>query len=80
MPKRKRDDLIDDVRKGRLTPEQAEAEAARLSIGELARQPDRRAFKPMGEPFWTLPMAVAWIAWRSPDRVLDFLRACSGRS
>src|ERR1700682_5707353 len=24
---------------------------------------------PMTEPWWTLPMAISWIIWRTPDRV-----------
>jgi hypothetical protein len=26
----------------------------------------------MGESWWTLPMAVAWIAWRDPEEVLNY--------
>lgn len=64
-----RDNLISDVREGRLTPEQAEAKANELGIGPLERLPDPAQFDPMEEPFWTLPMAVAWIAWRDVHAV-----------
>jgi hypothetical protein len=36
-------------------------------VAYTAPEPGR--FDPMKEPFWTLPMALAWIIWRSPDWV-----------
>jgi hypothetical protein len=67
-----RDDLIDEVKYGRMTPAEAEAEAARLGLEPLASRPDPKKFNVMGEAWWTLPMTVAWIAWRDPQRVLDW--------
>ena len=69
-----RDELIDKVQHGKLTPEQAEAEALRLGLGlgPFARCPDPYSFDPMAEVWWSLPMAVGWIAWRSPDRVREY--------
>ena len=67
----RRDDLLEDVKYGRMTPGEAEAEAVRLGVGKLASKPDGSQFDPMREPWWTLPMAVAWIAWRSPDKVRE---------
>lgn len=67
-----RDDIIDKVRRGEMTPPQAEAEAVRLSIKPFASEPDPAAFDPMCEAWWSLPMAIAWITWRSPDRVREF--------
>jgi hypothetical protein len=64
-----RDDLIQEVHYGRMTPDDAEAEAARLGLGKLSCQPDDGTFDPMGETWWTLTMAVAWIAWRTPKLV-----------
>jgi hypothetical protein len=69
---RTRDYLIKGVRRGELTPDEAEADAARLRLGNLARTPDPEKFDPMRKTWWTLPMAIAWIAWRSPDRVREF--------
>jgi hypothetical protein len=78
----RRDDLIEDVKYGRMTPGEAEAEAVRLGLGPLASKPDRLSFNPTGETCWTLPMAVAWIAWRSPDWVREvwdaYRRECWG--
>jgi hypothetical protein len=67
-----RDTLIDDVKYGRLTPDQAEAEAARRALPPLAHDPDPVNFNSMKEPYWTLPMAAAWIAFRTPDAVREW--------
>jgi hypothetical protein len=68
----RRDDLIDNVKYGRITPDEAEAEAVRLGLGKLASEPNGSQFDPMRETWWSLPMTVAWMAWRSPDRVREF--------
>jgi hypothetical protein len=54
-----RDELIDKVQHGKLTPAQAEAEALRLGLGPFAKCPDPDRFDPMAEAWWSLPMAVA---------------------
>jgi hypothetical protein len=64
-----RNDLIDAVRHGRMSPDDADAEALRLGLVPLSYRPDPAAFDPMREPFWTPMMAVAWIAWRTPNAV-----------
>jgi len=64
-----RDDIFDKVRRGEMTPPQAEAEAVRLGMKSFASEPDPAAFDPMCLAWWSLPMAIAWIAWRSPNRV-----------
>jgi len=66
-----RDELFDAVHYGRMTPEEAEAAAKRLGCAALAQNPDPSLFNPMGETWWTLPMAVAWIARRTHADVLD---------
>src|SRR4051794_6108674 len=67
-----RDELIDKVQHGKLTPAQAEAEAVRLGLDPFETCPDPDQFDPMAEARWTLPMAVAWISWRSWDRVREY--------
>jgi hypothetical protein len=57
---------------GELSPDDAEAEAKRLGLGRLSRKPKESDFDPMSEPWWTLPMAIAWIVWRRPRLVLGF--------
>jgi hypothetical protein len=67
-----RDDLIEKVRYGEISPAQAEAEAVRLKLERLAQCPDKELFDPMKETFWTLPMAIAWIAYRTADEVVSW--------
>jgi hypothetical protein len=66
-----RDQLIDDVQHGRKTPTEAEEEAARHCVGPLASAPDPIEFDPMKEAWWSLPMTIAWILWRSKDQVRE---------
>lgn len=67
-----REILIAKVDAGDLTPSEAEAEAARLGIGPLQTRPDPARYNPMRQPWWTLPMAVAWIAYRTEDAVREW--------
>ena len=67
-----RDDLITMVQRGEMTPADAESEAKRLGLGPLASEPDPNDYDPMREPFWTLPMTVAWIAYRTEDAVRNW--------
>ena len=66
-----RSDIIGKAQAGELSAVEAEAEAARLGVGPLASKPDADKFDPMAEPFWTMVMAIAWIAWRTPAAVRD---------
>jgi hypothetical protein len=68
---RLREELFERARFGRITGEQADAEAERLGLGSLSRRPDATAFDPGREDYWTLPMAVAWIAYRNNDAVCE---------
>jgi hypothetical protein len=64
-----RQQLLEAVLNGELTPAQAETEALRLGIGQLATRPDPARFDPRKEEWWTLPMTIAWIVWRTPEAV-----------
>jgi hypothetical protein len=66
-----RDLLIDKVKYGELTPQEAEAEAARLGLEPFEVSPNPADFDPMKEALWSLPMALAWIMWRTPDAVRE---------
>jgi len=66
-----RDILIHRVRVGEITPEEAEIEAQRLGVGPLATKPNPIDFDPSQMPDWSLPMALAWIAWRTTDAVRE---------
>lgn len=72
MPDLGRDDLIEEVKYGRMTPADAEAAAARLGLSPLASVPDGAKFNPMGEAWWSLTMTVAWIAWRDLKMVREY--------
>jgi hypothetical protein len=65
-----RETLIGKASRGEISSDVAEAEAERLGVGPLARKPRESSFDPMSEPWWTLPMAIAWIAWRRPRQVV----------
>lgn len=66
-----RDELLRRVTHFEITPDEAEAEAARCGLEPLNPDPDPTAFDPMSEVRWSLPMALAWIVWRDPDRVRE---------
>lgn len=63
--------LIEEVYRGRMRPEDAEAEAQRQGFQPLCPDPDISQFDPMTTATWTLPMAIAWVSWRTADRVRD---------
>jgi hypothetical protein len=64
-----KDDLIEEVNQGRMTPEAAEAEAERLGIGPLRRVP---VIDVMAMQAWSIHMALSWIVWRKPQWVARF--------
>jgi hypothetical protein len=55
-----------------MTPADAESEAKRQELGPLASEPDPDDYDPMREPFWSFPMAVAWIVYRTQDAVRNW--------
>lgn len=63
--------LFDEVRDGKMEPAEAEQRAAALGIGPLRPQPPLDEFDPTKESRWTLPMVLAWIVWRTTDRVRE---------
>jgi len=72
--------LINEVFYGRMRPEEAEVEALRLGLRPLQSRPDIEQYDPMNRATWTLAMAIAWISWRTPERVLnsweEYCREC----
>jgi hypothetical protein len=56
-----RDTLITWVQRGRVTPDEAEAEAARLGLAPLLAHPDPADFDARTEPYWTIGMVLTWI-------------------
>ena len=51
-----RDELFDQLKYGNITPDDAEAEAARLALEPLRRVSTNEDFNPNREAQWTLPM------------------------
>jgi len=65
------EELLQRVLEGAITPLAAEQEADRLGIGPLVRRPEPALYDPMSEAWWTLPMTIAWIVWRTPQAVRE---------
>lgn len=66
-----RDDLISRARLGEITCDQAEAAAEAAGIPPLRSKPDPAEFDPMNESRWPLVQAIAWIAWRDFNLVME---------
>jgi hypothetical protein len=66
-----RDELAEAVQYGRISPDDAEAKLKGIGFAPLAPQPDPADYDPMCEVWWTLPMTVAWIAWRTSADVRE---------
>ena len=66
-----RDYLFEELRYGRVSLDDARARANEVGIDSLEGNPGPNDFNPMEETYWTLAMAVAWIAWRRPVKVRD---------
>lgn len=64
--------LLERAKYGEITGEQADAEAMRLGLGSLSREPGDGEFRPEAEANWTLPMAVAWITYRDLEVVREW--------
>jgi hypothetical protein len=69
---RARDELFEKAKVGVITGEEADAEAIALGLGSLSRQPSENAYRPEAETHWTLPMAVAWIAYLDLNEVREW--------
>jgi hypothetical protein len=72
--------IIGAVEAGLIEPPEAEAIAKDLGCGPLAQEPAATEHDPTAKPFWSLQMAVAWIASRDfsvvRQRDEDFRAAC----
>lgn len=82
-----RQEIFDDLANGKIEPNEAEERAAKLGVGPLREVPSADEFDPSTCTHWTLPMVIAWIVWRTMDRVReqwdDYRKAApfwSGRS
>jgi hypothetical protein len=59
------------VRKGDLSPQEAEEWATSRDLPPFAGKPDPQELDPMTDPLWNLPMALAWFIWRTKDAVIE---------
>jgi hypothetical protein len=66
-----RDDLIEYVRRGEMTTVNAERRATELGLTPLISSPNQNDFDPIAEPFWSIPMALAWIMTRDANSVRE---------
>ena len=75
-----RDELIRQVEDRVITPTEAEASAAEAGLPPFETTPSPDRFDPMTLSSWTLPMALAWIIWRTPTMVRElwdnYLQEC----
>jgi hypothetical protein len=69
---RRRDELFDDVRGGKIEPDEAERIAASEGLEPLIPPADPAKFDPLKLDGWSIMMVLAWICWRSIDAVRDF--------
>jgi hypothetical protein len=67
----KRDEILARTKRLEMSPWEAERWAQEHGEEPFARKPDPDDFDPMQEAMWTLPMAAAWLIWRSPEAVRD---------
>jgi hypothetical protein len=65
-----RDNLIEQVRRGVVTPQQAEVSAAEHGL-TLLPEPSPADCDPMSEPDWSMAMVLAWIMTRDTDAVRE---------
>jgi hypothetical protein len=64
--------LLGKVRAGRLSPQQADDEAIATGLGSLSRLIAPGEYWPTARPYWTLPMVLAWISWRTFSEVREW--------
>lgn len=67
-----RERLIDAVQTGRMFRLQAEELATEKGLAPLAPPPNPEQFRVLDLPDWTFEMTLAWIIWRSSERLLHF--------
>ena len=66
-----RDRLIGRAKYGEITGEEADRQAVEAGLEPLTALPDPTDFDPDKEAYWTLTMAVSWIAYRTSDAVRE---------
>lgn len=67
-------DLLTEVAAGRLGPDEADEQAAEADCGSLSNLFDHGQRSPLSKPFWTIPMVLAWITWKTYSEVREWDR------
>jgi hypothetical protein len=69
------EDLLLRFQSGEITREEAEAQSEKAGFGPIPWEPPPTSFNPRTWPEWTLPMALAWIIWRTPEKTREYWNA-----
>lgn len=69
-----RERLFDELKDGRIKLDAARDLAKAVGIESLEGNPSPEEFNPMAETFWTLPMAVAWLAYGATESATERVR------
>lgn len=75
-----RDIVLGLAQDGIVAPDEAEAMAKQWGLPPFQESPNAARLDPLTQANWTLPMALAWLAWRTPEAVRnewdDYRREC----
>lgn len=71
-PEELRQDLLEEVLHGDVSPEDAERKAIEWGLGGFSGCPNPNAFPVMEQDVWSFDMALAWIIWRATERVVEY--------
>jgi hypothetical protein len=64
--------IIMEVERGEISPLDAELKARKMGLDGFSRYPNPSAFTVMEQDVWSLDMALAWIIWRTPEKVEEY--------
>lgn len=67
-----REKLFERAKYGEISGEEADAEAVRLGLSRFSSEPGPDEFRPEDLTHWTLPMALAWIAYMDLKEVREW--------
>lgn len=67
-----REKLFERAKYGEISGEEADGEAVRLGLSRFSSEPGPGEFRPEDLAHWTLPMAVAWIAYMDLEEVREW--------
>lgn len=71
-PEDLRREIVAAVENGEISPEDAEQKAREMGLGGFSRYPELNTLSAMELDVWSLDMALAWIIWRSREKVEEY--------